>query len=86
MISRKFSEKLNSGDQKSHTRVMDRAARDESKTHASQLIRAGPGIVKSRNGSVLSRGFILKTDYYPTGQHARNTLILSVFLTFNNFL
>jgi hypothetical protein len=25
-------------------------------------------VVKSRNGSVLSRGFILKTDHYPSGE------------------
>jgi len=31
------------------------------------LKRAEPSIVKTRTGSVLSRGFILKTDYYPTG-------------------
>jgi hypothetical protein len=24
--------------------------------------------VKARNGSVLSRGFILKTDHYPSGE------------------
>lgn len=30
--------------------------------------RAEPSIVKTRTGSVLSRGFILKTDYYPSGQ------------------
>jgi hypothetical protein len=24
-------------------------------------------MIKARNGSVLSRGFILKTDFYPTG-------------------
>ncbi|KZV73066.1 hypothetical protein PENSPDRAFT_575124 [Peniophora sp. CONT] len=32
------------------------------------LQRSGPSIVKARNGSVLSRGFILKTDYYPSGR------------------
>lgn len=31
------------------------------------LKRAEPSIVKTRTGSVLSRGFILKTDYYPSG-------------------
>ncbi|EJU05109.1 hypothetical protein DACRYDRAFT_93438 [Dacryopinax primogenitus] len=29
---------------------------------------APPAVVRSRNGSVLSRGFILKTDHYPTGR------------------
>lgn len=32
-----------------------------------QLQRSGPSVVKTRNGSVLSRGFILKTDHYPSG-------------------
>jgi len=32
------------------------------------LKRTEPSIVKTRTGSVLSRGFILKTDYYPSGQ------------------
>lgn len=31
------------------------------------LHRSEPSVVKTRNGSVLSRGFILKTDYYPSG-------------------
>ena len=26
-----------------------------------------PSVVKTRSGSVLSRGFILKTDHYPSG-------------------
>lgn len=32
------------------------------------LQRSAPSVVKSRNGSVLSRGFILKTDHYPSGE------------------
>ncbi|KAH7925850.1 hypothetical protein BV22DRAFT_1033556 [Leucogyrophana mollusca] len=32
------------------------------------LKRSEPSIVKTRTGSVLSRGFILKTDYYPSGR------------------
>ncbi|KAI9567360.1 inositol hexakisphosphate-domain-containing protein [Boletus coccyginus] len=32
------------------------------------LKRAEPSIVRTRTGSVLSRGFILKTDYYPSGR------------------
>ena len=32
-----------------------------------QLQRSGPSIVKTRSGSVLSRGVILKTDHYPSG-------------------
>lgn len=32
------------------------------------LKRAEPSVVKTRTGSVLSRGFILKTDYYPSGE------------------
>lgn len=31
------------------------------------LVRAAPSVVKTRSGSVLSRGFILKTDHYPSG-------------------
>lgn len=32
-----------------------------------QLQRSSPTIVKTRSGSVLSRGVILKTDHYPSG-------------------
>ncbi|ESK95344.1 metal ion binding oxidoreductase [Moniliophthora roreri MCA 2997] len=32
------------------------------------LQRSDPSIVKTRSGSVLSRGFILKTDFYPSGR------------------
>ena len=31
------------------------------------LLRAMPAVVKARTGSVLARGFVLKTDYYPNG-------------------
>lgn len=31
------------------------------------LLRAMPAVVKARTGSVLARGFVLKTDYYPSG-------------------
>jgi hypothetical protein len=31
------------------------------------LLRAMPAVVKARAGSVLARGFVLKTDYYPNG-------------------
>lgn len=31
------------------------------------LQRSEPSIVKTRSGNVLSRGFILKTDHYPSG-------------------
>ncbi|OBZ72108.1 Paladin [Grifola frondosa] len=34
----------------------------------SQLQRSAPSVVKTRTGSVLSRGFILKTDHYPSGR------------------
>lgn len=33
----------------------------------SNLKRSEPSVVKTRSGSVLSRGFILKTDHYPSG-------------------
>jgi hypothetical protein len=32
------------------------------------LIHATPSVVKTRMGTVLSRGCILKTDHYPTGK------------------
>ena len=32
------------------------------------LQKAVHSVVKARNGSVLSRGFILKTDHYPSGE------------------
>lgn len=40
------------------------------------LQRSGPSVVKTRNGSVLSRGFILKTDHYPSGLHSLFSSIL----------
>jgi hypothetical protein len=36
------------------------------------LHRSAPSIVKTRSGSVLSRGFILKTDHYPSGKQPVN--------------
>jgi hypothetical protein len=36
------------------------------------LHRSAPSIVKTRSGSVLSRGFILKTDHYPSGKPPTN--------------
>jgi len=38
------------------------------------LHRSAPSIVKTRSGSVLSRGFILKTDHYPSGKPSINLL------------
>lgn len=38
------------------------------------LKRAEPSIVKTRSGSVLSRGFILKTDHYPSGERTIDAL------------
>ncbi|OJT02262.1 Paladin [Trametes pubescens] len=35
-----------------------------------QLQRSGPSLVKTRTGSVLQRGFILKTDHYPSASDA----------------
>jgi hypothetical protein len=34
---------------------------------SAHLLRAEAGVVKARAGAVLSRGFILKTDHYPSG-------------------
>lgn len=44
------------------------------------LLRAVPAVVKARIGSVLARGFILKTDYYPNGTSLINhkSLMLTV--------
>jgi hypothetical protein len=36
------------------------------------LLRATPAVVKARTGSVLARGFVLKTDYYPNGTSITN--------------
>ena len=41
----------------------------------SHLQRASTSVVKSRTGSVLSRGFILKTDHYPSGKHITPVLL-----------
>jgi hypothetical protein len=35
---------------------------------SSSLIRSVPGVVKTRSGSVLARGMILKSDHYPSGR------------------
>lgn len=37
------------------------------------LQKAVHSVVKARNGSVLSRGTILKTDHYPSGEHFYGT-------------
>ena len=39
------------------------------------LQRSEQSIVKTRTGSVLSRGFILKTDHYPSGMSPRRPLV-----------
>lgn len=36
------------------------------------LLHAMPAVVKARTGSVLARGFVLKTDYYPNGTSLTN--------------
>lgn len=38
------------------------------------LLRSESCVVKTRTGSVLSRGFILKTDHYPSGLHCCFTI------------
>lgn len=40
------------------------------------LQRSESSIVKTRSGSVLSRGFILKTDHYPSGEFLTDTCIV----------
>ena len=37
------------------------------------LQKAVHSVVKARHGSVLSRGTILKTDHYPSGEHFHGT-------------
>jgi hypothetical protein len=37
------------------------------------LQKAVHSVVKARNGSVLSRGFILKTDHYPSGECSKTS-------------
>ncbi len=46
----------------------DRAGREPAQLDLIDLLqRSEPSVVKTRTGSVLSRGFILKTDHYPSG-------------------
>lgn len=51
---------------------LSKTERDGSLSFLSDLMphlhRSAPSIVKTRSGSVLSRGFILKTDHYPSGE------------------
>ena len=47
------------------------------------LKRSEASVVKTRAGSVLSRGFILKTDYYPSGQHPSNPIIRALTRSVN---
>jgi hypothetical protein len=35
---------------------------------AEHLLKAMPGVVRRRDGGVLTRGFLLKSDHYPTGR------------------
>jgi hypothetical protein len=44
------------------------AGNESSMDLMAHLQRSGSSIVKTRTGSVLSRGFILKTDHYPSGK------------------
>ncbi|KAF5359127.1 hypothetical protein D9756_003293 [Leucocoprinus leucothites] len=46
------------------------------------LQRSEAALVKTRSGSVLSRGFILKTDHYPSGVPLTSTLMFMVHPTF----
>lgn len=39
------------------------------------LQRSEPSVVKTRSGSVLSRGMILKTDHYPSGMYLSRILL-----------
>jgi len=61
---------------KSHARTTSdsQPAKDPTGTNPLDLMdllqRSEPSVVKTRSGSVLSRGFILKTDHYPSGAHS----------------
>ncbi len=50
-------------------------------TPLDSLQRLLPSVVKSRSGSVLSRGFILKTDHYPSGELTMTCCVTIRFLT-----
>ena len=41
------------------------------------LQRSEASVVKTRTGSVLSRGFILKTDHYPSGMNRTIVCLMS---------
>lgn len=55
-------------DPNSHERSGSKDASIASLDLMNHLQRSGPSVVKTRTGSVLSRGFILKTDHYPSGE------------------
>ena len=53
----------------------DRAGREPAQLDLIDLLqRSEPSVVKTRTGSVLSRGFILKTDHYPSGTYITRVL------------
>jgi hypothetical protein len=45
------------------------------------LQRSEGAVVKTRSGSVLSRGFILKTDHYPSGAPIQSCMSLYLLIT-----
>lgn len=57
---------------KSGTKTSSNAQQGKGKGKAlsikERLKAAEQGVVKRRDGGVLARGFILKTDHYPTGK------------------
>ncbi len=59
----------------SRTSSRDRGSGATSLDLMDVLQRSEPSIVKTRTGSVLSRGMILKTDHYPSGAWHHSKLI-----------
>jgi len=53
----------------SRTSSRDRGSGATSLDLMNVLQRSEPSVVKTRTGSVLSRGMILKTDHYPSGAY-----------------
>jgi hypothetical protein len=55
----------------------DRASGSTSLDLMDVLQRSESSVVKTRSGSVLSRGMILKTDHYPSGMSNLSEILLS---------
>jgi hypothetical protein len=58
----------------------EKAKKKEDLPHLRKLLKAEQSVVKSRQGSVLTRGFILKNDNYASG--TSEDLVLDLILSF----